>query len=295
MRETLQFSLFAYLGTATNLVLGKSDQLVLGATLSVGAVAVYQAGAKIAEMFSQFTRQIQETLSPAAAHLHAAGDRAGLRELLVNNLRWSVLVATPLFLLCAFYLDELLQLLTGGRVGGGDTRVVGQVLLVWFYTTLLTHGISKRVFMMCGHERRLMWLGLAEAGANLALSIGLVLVFRNVPAVAVGSLIPTLYFGWVHLWPWMARESGLTGWELFRRTVLPAWVAGVPLLLLLGALKQVDLAPGGSVTGAMFVEGTLGGIVALMGAWLLALTPGEREILGRKLARKSALPRSQPA
>lgn len=295
MRETMQFSIFAYLGTATNIVLGKSDQLVLGATLSVGAVAVYQAGAKIAEVFSQFTKQVQDTLSPAAAHLHAAGDRAALRDLLVNSLRWSVLIATPLYLLCAFYLDELLQLLTGDHVIARETYLVGQVLLAWFYTTILTHSVSKRIFMMCGHERRLMWLGLAEAGANLVLSVVLVLIFRSVVAVAIGSLIPTLYFGWARLWPWMARDVELSGWQLFKRTVLPSWAACLPMLALLGAFKFVVLAPGGSPVGAMFVEATLAGLAALIGVWRAALNDVERDVLTRKFGGKLPMLWRQPA
>lgn len=295
MRETMQFSIFAYLGTATNIVLGKTDQLVLGATLSVGAVALYQAGAKIAEVFSQFTKQVQDTLSPAAAHLHATGDRAALRDLLVNSLRWSVLIATPLYLLCAFYLDELLQLLTGDRSIAPDTALVGQVLLAWFYTTILTHSVSKRIFMMCGHERALMWLGLGEAAANLVLSIALVLLFRSVAAVAVGSFIPTLYFGWVHLWPWMARDVELGGWTLFKRTVLPAWAACTPMLAILVGLKFVTLFPGGSPLGAMFVEATVAGLAALFGLWRGALTEGERTGLARKLGGRLRWPKRRAA
>lgn len=283
IRETMQFSLFAYLGTATNIVLGKSDQLVLGTTLSLSSVAVYQAGSKIAEVFSQFTKQIQDTLSPAAAHLHATGDHAALRDLLENSLRWSVLIATPLYLLCAFYLKELLQLLTGDQAVDLETRIVGQVLLVWFYTTLLTHSVSKRIFMMCGHERKLMWLGLGEAGANLGLSIALVLVFQSVIAVAVGSLIPTLLFGWVQLWPWMAREARIGGWSLFQRTVWPSWLACLPMLAALVSLKFVVLMPGGSVIGAMFVEAALAGTLALIGAWYAVLNENERAMLVNKI------------
>lgn len=283
IRETMQFSLFAYLGTATNLVLGKSDQLVLGATLSVGSVATYQAGAKVAEVFSQFTKQVQDTLSPAAAHLHATGNRDALRDLLVNSLRWSVLIATPLYLLCAFYLEELLRMLTGDHIVTRDTFLLGQVLLVWFYTTLLTHSVSKRIFMMCGHERRLMWLGIGEAALNLALSVGLALLLRNVIAVAIGSLIPTLYFGWARLWPWMARDVGMSGWQLFKRTLLPSWAGCLPMAVVLIALRFVVLGPGGSVFSAMFLEATLAGFVAIAGIWRMALDEGERETLTQKL------------
>ena len=39
--------------------------------------------AKVAEVFAQFTKQLQDTLSPAAAHLHASGDHDSLRDLLL--------------------------------------------------------------------------------------------------------------------------------------------------------------------------------------------------------------------
>jgi O-antigen/teichoic acid export membrane protein len=294
MSETMQFSIFAYLSTATNIVLGKTDQLVLGASLSIGAVAIYQAGAKIAEVFSQFTRQLQDTLSPAAAHLHATGDRAALRDLLVNSMRWSLLIATPLYLLCAFYLTELLHLLTGDAAISQDTLLVGQVLLAWFYTTIITHSVSKRIFMMSGHERRLMWMGIAEAVANLAISITLVMIFRNIVAVALGSLIPSLYFGWCRLWPWMAKEAGLSKRQLFNLTVWPAWLACVPMLALLVGLKFVVLAPGSHPElAAMFIESMLAGSVALIGVWRITLNEAERRVLKAKIARKSAYKKVQ--
>ncbi len=281
--HTLEFSIFAYLSTATNIVLGKTDQLVLGAALSVASVAVYQAGAKVAEIFAQFTRQLQDTLSPAAAHLHAAGDRTALQDLLLQSTRWSVVIATPLYLLCAFYLTELLRVLTGERVIPHETWLVGQVLLAWYYTTILTHSVSKRIFMMTGHERRLTWLGLGEAAANLGLSLALVLGYRNVVCVALGSFIPTLYFGWVHLWPWVARDVGLGGWELFRRTVLPSWLACLPMLALLALLAALPALRFQSHWATLLVHGPVAGLAGLAGAWAWACTEKERGGFRRRL------------
>lgn len=292
IRDTMTFSLFAYLNTATNIIMGKTDQLVLGLTLSVSAVAIYQAGFKAADIFNAFSRQLQDTLSPAAAHLHASGDRHALRDLLVSTTRWSVLLATPLYLLCAFYMDDLIRLLTGDAVISAETRWVGHLLLFWFYTTIPTHSVPKRIFMMCGHERLLLWLALGEALSNVVLSVGLVLYFRSVVGVAIGSLVPSFLFGWFYMWAWSAREAGLSGWALFRETILPAWWGVVPMLLVLVALRFVVLAPGGDERVAMFVEGGLAGVVGVAGIWFLALKSGERGALAGKLwgrfARKGA-------
>lgn len=283
MRETMGFSLFAYASTATSIVLAKTDQLALGATLSIGAVAIYQAGAKVAEVFAQFTRQLQETLSPAAAHLHATGDHSALRDLLQRGMRWSAIIATPLYVLCAFELEPLLKVLTGDTNISPESWQVAQVLLLWFYSSALTHSVSKRIYMMTGHERRLMWLGLGEAAVNLALSITLALVFQNVVSVAVGSLIPTIFFGWCLLWPWVARDVSLRPWQLFHEAVLPAWMACLPSVLVLATPL---LLPGLQIENAwlrILVMGIAGALTSLICLWCWSLTSSERQTLRSRI------------
>lgn len=286
MSDTVKFSFFAYLGTATNLVLAKTDQIIITTTLGVTAIALYQAGAKVGEMFRDFTKQVQDTLSPAAAHLHAGGDHEALRDLLVQGTRWSVMIATPLYLLCVFYLQELLQLLTGDRAPAPEIYFVGQVLLLWYYTSILTHSVSKRIFMMTGHERRLMWLGMAEAGANLVISVSLVLWLKTVIAVAVGSLIPTLWFGWFHLWPWVAHETGETFFSLLRKAVMPSWLASMPALAALIALKGVVWAPADHAHLSLLSEGALAGVIAIWGVWRFGMTDKERARISAKFSRR---------
>ncbi len=98
IRETTQFSLFAYVITVSNMLLAKSDQLVIGTALTVSAIAIYQAGAKIAEMFGVFAQQLPSVFSPVAAHMHAKGDKDFLRSLLINGTRVAVMIATPAYL-----------------------------------------------------------------------------------------------------------------------------------------------------------------------------------------------------
>ncbi|MGZ8900922.1 MAG: lipopolysaccharide biosynthesis protein, partial [Limisphaerales bacterium] len=97
VHNTMRFSIFAYVTTLTTVILTRTDQLVLSTMLAVSAVALYQASAKVSEMFSSFAMQIPETLSPAAAHLHAKGDNDFLRRLLIDGTRFSVMLATPLW------------------------------------------------------------------------------------------------------------------------------------------------------------------------------------------------------
>lgn len=295
IRETTRFSVYAYINTLTTVILTRTDQIVISTGIALAAVGIYQAAAKVSEMFSGFALQIAETLSPAAAHFHATGSRAELRQLLVKGTRFTVLVATPMYLGCAFFLTPLLKLLTGSRLIGAEmhqTYWVGQILLLWIYMTVLTQSVTKRVFMMCGHEKRLMWLGLGEAGMNLALSVALVVLFKSVICVALGSLVATCVFGWFFIWPWAAKEAGIGSWQLARAVLFPAWVACWPLIGLISIIRMLPRSASPDSLGMFMAEGMLAAVVAAIGLWKLALDDDERaKFTGyflRRFGRRSA-------
>lgn len=279
IRETMQFSLFAYVSTVSNIILAKTDQLVISGALAVSAVAIYQAGAKLAETFGAFTQQLPSAFSPVAAHLHAKGDKVFLKQLLVNGTRFTLMIGTPLYFICAFYMEGFLSILTGDPNVSRETFWIGQTLLLWGYMGLVTQSVSKRIFMMCGHERLLMKFGVGEAALNLALSVGLVLYFKNVLCVALGSLISTMVFGWFFIWPLAAREAEMSCWQLARTVVIPIWLASLPLLafLLLGRLVPwFDFRTSFALLAAECLAATL---IAALSLWRRALTADEREHL----------------
>jgi hypothetical protein len=186
------------------------------------------------------------------------------------------MIATPLYLLSAFFLEQLLWILTDSATNF-QTYWTGQVLLFWVYTTILTQSVSKRIFMMTGHERRLMWLGVGEALLNLVLSVALISVFHNVVSVAVGSLISTFIFGWFWLWPWAAREANLSGWKLARTVIFPTWLACLPIVAIILFGRIVMKPEFQASIYAMLTEGTLIFMVAAVCLYRVALSPGERE------------------
>jgi O-antigen/teichoic acid export membrane protein len=204
VKSQMGFSIAAYLITFSNLLMAKSDQAVLGFTLGVGVIATYQAGYKVAEMLNLFTIQLQDALSPAAAHMNASGDHSGLSDLLLKTSKLTFLITTPLYGLCAVYLEPLIRLLTGLDSVERDTLIVGQVLLFAVFSSQLTNSCAKRILMMCGYEKKLLGLSLLDGGSNLALSLALAFSFGMV-GVAVGTLIPTVLVGWLLVLPMALR------------------------------------------------------------------------------------------
>lgn len=285
--ESLRFSLYAYLNTLSNVLRHKADAPILGGILGVSHIAPYQAGGKVGEMFGMLTRQIADVLSPTAAHFHAHGDTAALRGILLDGLRFSVLAATPLFVLTAACMDGLIRVLTGVAAPTPAMFWNGQVLLLWYYSQTLTHWVFKRIFLMAGQEERMMWQGVSEALAGLVLSILLTLWLRSILGVAIGALVTAVVFGWGQLWGWAAREAGLSRTALFARIVLPAWKGCLPMIAAAFALRfQPWWIPGSTLT-RFLAEGTLLGLLGIAGIWRLSLGPGERAQLLARWSNRS--------
>jgi O-antigen/teichoic acid export membrane protein len=286
LRGSMRFSAYAYIGIVTSVIMMQTDKLIIAAAITTAAVTIYQLGAKVADIFYSFTLQLPETISPAAAHLHAKGDRTALQRLLVDGTRFNVMVATPLYLLCALFMEGLMRLLNKNQPVSQDTFWTGQVLLLWGYSTIITHSISKKIFMMCGHEKRLVQLSIAEALGNLVISIALVLIFKNVVCVAIGSLVPALIIGWFYLWPWAAQDAGVNRRGLARKVLLQNWSAGIPLLVFGLICRWVPLLDFRDNTMVFILEGALGCAVAALSLWRWGLAETEREKVSEKVTQR---------
>jgi O-antigen/teichoic acid export membrane protein len=296
MFDTGKFSMFAYANTLSNVVRNKTDQPIISSILGVASVTTYQGGSKVGEMFGLLTKQIAEVLTPTAAHLHAKGDSAALREMLLGGMRYSVMGATPLFIVAMAYMEGVIRMLTGVKHPTGPMVAAGELLVFWYYSLVLTHWVFKNMFMMAGQERRLMRQSVAEAALNLVLSVSLTLWLKRafgaewgVLGVALGSVIPTSLFGWGLIWGWTAHEAGITRWELFRRSILPNWLGCVPMILAALALRLQPFWESGHNTLLMLAESGAVAAVGVAGVWSFSLKESERGRISARLARKLGL------
>ncbi len=237
IRGILSFSITSYIITLTNLIITRTAQAIISFCLKdVSAVAIYQVGYKIAELFATVTYQLQYSISPAAAYLNATGDRNALNGLLVNSSRVTLLFATPGYFLAAAYMRPLIELLTGMEHVDEPTFFVGQFLLLSVYSTLITSSCSKRIMMMSGWESPLLRLSIAEAVLNLILSILLVYPMQ-VKGVALGIFIPAFLIGWFWLTPLTLKFVNMTLGEWIRKVYVPVLPTIALSLLLHGVIQ----------------------------------------------------------
>ena len=187
-------------------------------------------------------------------------------------------------------MEGLIRLLTGEKNPTNEMYWVGQLLLFWYYSLVLTHWVFKRMFLMAGQEKRMMKQGVSEALCNLALSIGLTIWLRSILGVALGSLIPTVLFGWGVLWGWAAKEAQVSRLALFRQVVVPAWKGCLPMVLLAVVFHFQPWWPSGGNAFLVLAEGSIVGLVGLVGIWRWGLTPPDRQKVTSKLGGRFRRP-----
>ena len=150
----LKFSITAYLVVFSGIVLTKTDQAVIAGILGLGSVALYQAAAKVGEILNMLATQSESLISPAAANLHARGNRRALIDLLLKNSRFLFTITTPCYVLAAFFMKDLIHLLTGEDTLPKEAFLTGQLLLLAFYIGSVTSSCGRRVMVMCGMATR---------------------------------------------------------------------------------------------------------------------------------------------
>ena len=282
VKGVLSFSLVAYLITFTTLIMQRTDQAVISVTIGVTWVALYQVGFKAAEMFGLFTKQLQEALSPAAAHLGAKNDQSGLHDLLFGSWRLTLLVATPLYALCAAYLEPVIKILSGMHTVSPATFWVGQTLLLSTYSSISVDSCSRRILVMCGWEKPLLRLSLVEAAVNLVLSFALVRTL-GLLGIAIGTLVPTVLIGWLGVIPLTSRFFKIGLRDLARQVLLPVLAPVAASVAALAAVMLLAPMPADS----RFLECSWRGAVVCL-ATLIFAAPYLRKLLRRS-------PEVQPA
>lgn len=284
VREVAAFSLPAWIITLTNLVIFRSDQIVIGATLGLGAIAGYQIAVRLADLFRQLTTQAHDALGPLAARAYHQNDQALIQRVLIQSNRRVTLLALMLGLPLWLVLPELLTLWL--QIQDPLVFLCARLLLLSMIVQVSLRSSSTQILLMCQHERVLMWAALIEAGLNLSLSVLLVKRF-GFYGVALGTLLPNLLLALAFNLPLACRVSGLKPADYLAQTLWrPLSAAGLALSLLLPALvglQQLPLSPW--PVARFMLELITCFSVTLLAVFCLGLNPGERTALRHQLQR----------
>lgn len=285
--ESARFGLFGYIILLTYMIVTKTDQLILGAMAGLTTVALYQPALKAGELFGVLTRQVAENLQPAAAHYASLGRKDQIRRLLLDGVRWSGLLATPLLLIFLGSLKPILSLMTGESAIDFSVWLSGIFLLVWGYGFVLSHNVFKRIMIMCDKHRYLMRLGVAEAVLNVVLSIVFLQYTGNMAAVALGTMTASFLIGWGPLWSRATREAGMPGHQLFQESIAPGIICQLPAIP--GVIAWNTFASASNYPHMLTIAGSgvIAGAVFLPMVWKFGIREEEKENLRSRYGKLS--------
>lgn len=280
--SVMGFSLYAYLITFTNIIIHKTDQLVISIFGSVAMVAVYQISIRLTDTFKQFSSQFLDNLGPVSAALFAAGDRSRIKEVMLQSNRLMGIISSMLLVPVLIYVKPLLHLwLNFDHVAG---TICAVILLLSMYILLFFRSSSVAVLLMADEHKVLAMVAVIEAIANLVLSIGLIhliprmIAFQSIPdaamiGVAIGTLIPNLLLAFIFNVPKACRFAGITIGHYFKEVINRTLV--VTILSLAFAFILYSLLYPSSLL-LVLAYSALSVLVYLLLTFFIGLRPDER-------------------
>lgn len=183
-------------------IITNTDNLVVGAFLSVGMVAFYSIGGSLMSYSSQVVSAVSTTFTPMASNLEAGGQSEGLQRLLLRGTQATLGIALPISLALALRGKTFIGLWMGPQYSEISGTVLQILIISQFFS--IADGTAASIIMAIDKHKPLAQWAVVEAVLNFGLSIVLVKTI-GIYGVAWGTSIAMAF---VHLsfWPRYVRK-----------------------------------------------------------------------------------------
>ena len=202
LRMIWSYSLTTFIFIIAVQVITNTDNLVVGAFLSVGMVVFYSIGGSLMSYSSQVVSAVSTTFTPMASNLEARGKTDELHRLLLRGTQATLGIALPISLALVLRGKTFIGL----WVGPNYSEISGTVLQILIVSQFfgIANGTAASIMMAIDKHKPLAQWSVVEAVLNLVLSIILVKTI-GVYGVAWGTSIAIAS---VHLifWPRYVRK-----------------------------------------------------------------------------------------
>ncbi len=286
VRSLLGYSWLAFMGHAANKVVYSSDVIVIGLFLGAKQVAFYAVATRLFGLASRMAQIGTDLLLPMQSELEGREEHERQRGLVISGVRASmcaaVLLALPLVILPSWILAAWL-----GSGFGSSVAPLALLGLAVFFTQ--PNAVLSQYLFARGFPGQLAVAQSGLAVANLALTVGLLLVVGEIWVAALATLVVE-GIGAVFVLPALVRRRGIS-----LRRLLAGWlqplaaggVAALPTLVLGLVVTSTDSLL------LLFAVGVAWTVVFSGTAWRLGLTDAERKLV-RSLLEVRRRPSFEP-
>jgi O-antigen/teichoic acid export membrane protein len=249
LRALRGYSFDALMALLAGRVSFQTDALVINAFLLPQSITLFAVAARLTEYAKDSVRVATAVLTPAVSALEARGDGAAIRAVFLDSTRYVLWLILPVQLGLLLLGRSFLGLWLGPQYAVESYPTL--VILTLPLSLALSQSVAVRILYGTGRLRRYAYGTLAEAAANLLLSVLLVRPF-GIEGVALGTAIPNVIFNGV-VGVCVCRSLGVGLGEYLRRSFLaPCAAALLPGAVWLAAAHwaEPDSWPSLLVTGA---------------------------------------------
>ena len=233
LQNLFHYSLRSFTISIATRLITYTDNIIIGAMVSVSDISVYGVAARLVEYMKELPIIAAYVLNPAASNANA-NDQKALRQLALYSAKYTAILIAPIA--SGFFIvgDSFIYLWLGD--GFSKTYEILVVLTISNIFILPLSGIGAMLYGVGKHAILAKILG-AEALGNLILSLVLVRYY-GILGVALGTAIPSLFFN-LFILPYKVTKIFNVGVrEYYFSCLLKPFILALPFAVVLLVYKD---------------------------------------------------------
>ncbi len=277
-KEIWNFSFFIYINSLAMLITAKTDRFVLSSILGLPAVSSYQIGTRLPEMSQSLSSQFQDNVIPVTSNLVKKNDISGLKNILINGMRFSTFVSIGVTTL--FY---ILTPATVGILFGFCTEEIASICRIFLISQFIycaIRNVPYRYLQVSNKHKFIAMTSILQAITTIGLGIWFCHCY-GVIGIAWAALIPNIIFSIFLIFPiaFSKLEISLKDFScIYLKPIIAAVFAGIIAIVIRNFLGE-NMHSIFSLITAYFSAGTC----YLVVGWITVLSKDERCYLKNKL------------
>jgi len=271
IRTVAGYSSALFLINMSGQLKAKTDEIVVGAFLTVGFVTPYSIAHRLSDIPQMITDQFMKVIMPLASKLHSENDRGRLRQLYITSTRLTLASFLPLGIGITILAKPFLTAWVG-KIYAPYSGLVLILICASLFDTLMWP--ANAIMQGMARHRLLAFWAIASGVLNLAISIALVRSL-GLAGVALGTLIPTTLECLFFVIPYSMRVIGIdlrtALKEIYLPVIAPSILMGIVLIGLRYLVNPVTLI-------SILAVGSVGLLVYIMTFFSTGASSQERNL-----------------
>jgi O-antigen/teichoic acid export membrane protein len=235
LRTVTSFSSALFVINIAGQLQAKTDEIVVGAFLTVSNVTPYSIAHRLSDLPQMLTEQFMKVLMPLASKLHSENDQGRLRQLYIISTRLTLASFLPLGLGATILARPFLSAWVGKIYAPYDGLVLLLICASLFDTMMWP---ANAILQGMARHRLLAISAIAAGLTNLAISVALVRPL-GLAGVALGTLIPSTLECLLFVTPYSMRVIGVDLRTALKEIYLPVIIPSILMGLVLVGLRYL--------------------------------------------------------